>query len=481
MNIEQGKAKKEERFKKPDMQPITSPEGRSRYAEWFETIPSKPVAATYPDFDLKPRKVNDLSKLYHTKNTENGIFSLTLKYGVGTRDMPKLRLAVPLMNNAGVMAQLKPHEFKEALGAYNATASYSVDDDYLYIRLTGIDVHLREACILLTRQILMPALDEKQLNGLVGGAAQSRYLEKRNAEAISDALLEYALYRDKSDYIDRLSMSEINDISISNLTGEFQKATTYAAEIFYVGTLSFDEAYDILSVNLPLKAGEIPSASPKDKPRVSVAENTVYFLPNPDAEQTHIHFFVESEPYSALDNEVEVQAFNRYFTGGFGSVAMNEIREKRSLAYSTYGHIRRPLNPGNRAHFIGFVGTQADKTVEAVELYLKILSEFPEYLGRTEIVKRFLTESYNTSRPSFRTEASTIAEYLRQGYNAYPALSNLPKIAALSFDKLREIHRKYIAGKPVTVAITGNPKDIDLNALARFGKVERLSMDKVIR
>jgi hypothetical protein len=38
----------------------------------------------------------------------NNVFSLTLRYGVGVRDFPKLGIAADCMNNAGIMGTYEP-------------------------------------------------------------------------------------------------------------------------------------------------------------------------------------------------------------------------------------------------------------------------------------------------------------------------------------------------------------------------------------
>lgn len=83
---------------------------------------------------------------------------------------------------------------------------------------------------------------------------------------MANALTQYTRYQNKSSYIDELTDKEIYELQISELTGDINRASNYEAEIFYCGTLPFDNAYDILSKNLPLVANERPSQSPQDKP-----------------------------------------------------------------------------------------------------------------------------------------------------------------------------------------------------------------------
>ena len=67
-------------------------------------------------------------------------------------------------------------------------------------------------------------------------------------------------------------------------------------------------------------------------------------MPNDKAKQSNIYFFVEGEPLDIKDN-VLLQAFTTYFGAGFGSLVVDEIREKRAMAYTAYGAIRAPQVP----------------------------------------------------------------------------------------------------------------------------------------
>lgn len=199
--------------------------------------------------------------------------------------------------------------------------------------MEGYEETLPQACQLLARQILMPKLDEKQLSRIKGSMLGSRQQRKENVNTLSNALLQYMIFQDKSSYIDELTDKEIYELQISELTGDINRASNYEAEIFYCGTMPFDNAYDVLSKNLPLVANEKPSTSPQDKPMVSVTENTIYFLPNTDAEQAQIYFYLPMAKYDKKDDAIR-DAFNQYFSGGFNGLVMTEIREKRSMAYS---------------------------------------------------------------------------------------------------------------------------------------------------
>lgn len=478
--VQQGKAPNSGKIEKPQYKAIEPVIGqKSEYAKAFEQIPAKEAKIDFCDFNsVKQAKINDRSKLFYNRNNENKIFTLVLKYGVGTAKMPKLSYAVNLMENAGIMAMLKPHEFKQEMSKLNAVCNYYVDDNYLYIEMQGDEDKLKDACLLLTRQILMPQLEEKQLQRLIGSAYESRRMEKERIEAQEGAMENYMLYRDKSDYIDRLKLSEIAGLTISELTGEFQRATSYEAEIHYVGTRPFEEVQNILSSSLPLKAGEKESTSPEVKDRVNYSENTIYFLPNNDATQSKIYFYIDGKPFDKND-ALLYEAFSSYFGAGFGSLVVDEIREKRSMAYTSYGVMSLPPLPGKKTNFIGFVGTQGDKTIDAIDIYVGLLKDMPSKPERFSIVRQNIKESMMMNKPGFRYASQTYENWKRRGYTEDPAISKSKEIENLAFGDIQNFYDQNIKGKTYTIGIVGNPKLFDVKALEKFGKVIRLTNSKV--
>ncbi len=478
--LNQGKPGKKEKMVKPELEALQPPHNpKSVYAQQFEAMPVKRLPVKFADMnEVQTKQVNDRSKLFYTKNPENNVFTITLKYGIGTAKMPKLELAAQLMNNAGIMGMAEAQEVKKAFSELGATCRYRVDDNYLYVIMEGFEDNLETSCKLMTRQILMPKLDEKQWDNLKGQAYYSRLIEKDHADNINEAMVDYLLYGDKSEHIDRLPISDIIDLTYGNLTGEFQRATDYEAEIHYVGNLPFDQVYDILSKNLPLKQGEKVSESPVIKPLVKYKENTVYFTSFNDAKQSSIHFYVEGDNFTKAD-DVYAMAFAYYFSEGFNSVVVQEIREYRSMAYASGGIVRTPPKPNHPSCYIGMVGTQADNTIEAVDLFFKLLTDMPEYPERMTNLKNYLRQSFLTAKPNFRGASLTYEAWKLEGYEKTPAEENLEKIDKLTFDDLKKYYEEHVKGKKIAISVVGDPRQVDVKALEKYGKVVRLSPNKL--
>ena len=103
----------------------------------------------------------------------------------------------------------------------------------------------------------------------------------------------------------------------------------------------------------------------------------------------------------------------------------------------------------------------------------------PKNADRIDNIKSYIRQEMLTTHPSFRDKAENMRELQRIGYNADPAKENLPKVDALTFDDIVKFYEENIKGKPYCIGVMGNPKDIDLKKLEKYGKVVKLNERKL--
>ena len=474
--FEEGDPKKT-KLDKPKILPLEPPTGKTtQYAEDFKKIPMGTVEEKFSDMsEVQQVKLDEHIRLYYTENKKNDIFSLVLRYGVGTDKMPKLEYATDLMEMAGVMPSTDAQSFRRQLAEAGGQCSYSVGANYLTVYVSGREDKLNDIMQLVQRQILMPKLDDKQLDQIKGNEFSGRLREQRQEGALRGAFLSYMLYKEKSPYLDRLSLKELIGLNIPQLTAEFAKATKYDLQAFYVGKKPIQEVIKVI----PQTADMLPTESPIDLPKATYDKTQIYFLPNSQSQQAQVYFYVDGKPFD-LNQTVNVEAFDQYFSGGFSGLVMHEIREKRSLAYTAYGYISTPNNPGNKTCLIGYVGCQPDKVVDAVSTYMDLLSDMPQHPERIENIKAYLRQVTLTGKPNFRSKAMVFAEWQRLGYTQDPAIEQLKQIDALTFEDIVNYYNAEIKGKPITIIIMGDPKKIDQKALqAKYGKIQKVSKSKL--
>lgn len=470
------KTNKAKTLPKPNIKPLEPvKDAKTAYAEAFKKLPKGQLKQTFNNFnDVQVSSLGENITLHYTPNTKNDVFSLTLRYGVGEHEMPLLPYAAALMNNAGIMGNpaTEGKDFAQQMAELGGDVSYGCNDSYFYISISGEDGNMNKIMNLVNRQLLMPYLEKKQLDAIKGSEFFTRLSRQKRTAVQKSALMQYALYGDKSAYLDEVPFADIWGMGLPQVQSLLSSARTYALNVFYCGTLTPEQ----LVAELPLTEGMRPSNSPFIQEKKTYEKPTVFFLPNSDVQQADLYFYINGQPYD-IASDVYSDAFNQYFSGGFSGIVLNEIRTKRSMAYTAYGVNQTPSLAGKNTNFIGYVGTQSDKVVDAINVYMDLLTTMPADTTRMEAIRAALKQAAQTAKPSMRGKASTFEAWKRLGYNDDPAKINAEKIDNLTYEQIETFYKENIQGKPITIILMGDPKKIDLKAIqTKMGcKVTKLS------
>ena len=476
---EDTKTPKAKTLPKPNIKPVEPSREETAYAKAFKAMPKNAIKQTFNDFsEVKVTSLGENVTLHYTPNTKNDVFTLQLRYGVGAHEMPLLPYATILMENAGIMGSpnIEGKDFDQKVAELGGSVSYGCSDSYFSVVISGEEQNLAKIMNLVSRQLLMPYLEQKQLDAIKGSEFFSRLSRQKRTAVQKSALMQYALYGKKSAYLDEVPFADIWGLGLPRVQSLVAQAREYALDVFYCGSLPKEQ----LVAALPLTEGMKPSNSPFVQDRVSYDKPTVLFLPNSNVQQADLYFYINGRPYD-IASDVQSDAFNQYMSGGFTGLIMYEIREKRSMAYTAYGVDATPVLPGKDCYFYGYVGTQSDKVVDAISTYMDILTDMPKDSANFEALRAALKQAGQTAKPSMRSKAATYEYWTRLGYKEDPAKVNAKKIDELTFNDIEKFYEENIKGKPVTVILMGDPKKIDLKAIEKkIGcKVTKLSPAKL--
>lgn len=480
LTFEEGTPKKH-KLAKPKIKPLDLINGQeTEYAKAFKQLPSGELKQTYMDMnDVTVTPIDENITLHYGTNPKNDIFSLTLRYGIGTGKKPMLEPVAELMNMSGIMPGTTPQEFRRELAELGGRCGYGVDRSYFYVSIYGDEANLAQICQMVQRQMLFPKFEKKQFEAVKGSELSSRFMLSKIDGVQSAALREYVLYGDQSDFINVVPFMDIYYLDELKLKTEFLAATQYALDIYYCGQKPVAEVKDVLTKNLPLQEGVKPSTSPVIRECKAYDKTQIYFLPNSNVQQASIYFHFDGVPYDK-EQDVLFQAFNQYFSSGFTGLVMDEIREKRSMAYTAYGIMAEGARPGKNSRFVGYIGTQSDKAADAIEVFMSLVDSMPEYPERIEAIKAALRQQAQISKPTFRGKTGTYEHWQEMGYDVDPALYNKEAIDNLTFDQIKQFYKEYVQGKPMTIILVGDPKLIDQKALqAKYGKFVKPSKSRL--
>jgi predicted Zn-dependent peptidase len=485
---ETGFPKKPEALK-PPFEPIPSvnTDQRSKYAQAIEsmTIPeAAPEFIEYgppgnPSNEVTVVDLNPLAHLYYVDNTVNDLFNLDISFGIGTYEMPILAQVAEYMNLVGT-EEMTLKELSGKLQKLGASYRFYASKDEFNVNISGLDTHLDEILDIVAGLIYSPKADAAKIDNLVESAKATEKVETEDPETLGYALYMYATFGERSPFINRLSGKDIKALKTDALHQALHQAIQVEADIHYSGTTGLTELEATLAQKLRLITISVKSNSPARNDFNVYEEPVVFFLDDKKAIQSKNYFFVPGEIVRQEEKPFK-NAYMEYLDGGMQSIIFQEIREFRSLAYATGAFIQGAYYPDERTSLSAYVGTQADKTKEAVEVMYKILSALPEKSDRLEMVKKSLIQSINSSKPGFRRISHTAANFINQGYISDPRIVWVEAYKAMSFDDIIRYYNKQYFNKLSVITIIGDKSKIDLDWLENYGKVIEVKKEDLFR
>ena len=246
--------------------------------------------------------------------------------------------------------------------------------------------------------------------------------------------------------------------------------------MLYYGPLTLAEAKAAIDRVHSVKPTKDVPANKIFQPQAT-SQNQVLFV-NYDAKNTYVTEYFRGEHFAAglVPN---VNLFNEYFGGSMNAIVFQEMREKRSLAYSASSYY---TNNGKKDGFFynsANVITQNDKLMDALDAYEELFNDMPQAEANFKLAKDALLAGARTNRT---TKMGIINSYLnceRMGWKEPLSKQNYEAYQKLSMKDLVNFQQQHIKGQKKTYLVLGSKADIDLNALSKFGKVRELTLDDI--
>lgn len=471
---------------KPNYAPIIpkNADASSDYVKQLERIPARETTPHFLDFeqDVYREQLTPLVTLYVTPNSVNDIFSLTLCHGVGKlerKELAKLAAYLPFVATESMSFEA----FRSKLQELGSTLLFDVTDTDFRIMLNGFDSHLTETLTLLGDFMRHAKPDEKKLRQLID---EEKVVEKslfHSSEHVADMLLEKVMYGDASRYLTKLSLGELKKLKGKQLIQCFQEIRRVACDVHYCGTLPEEEVAEAIRLCLPIEEVQVPSNWFYNRSLQHHERPTIYLMEMKEVTQSVIYAYMYLEPLSGQRDYHLARLFNSYFGGDMSSLMFQEIREFRSYAYEVSARLKHP--PLNHveypASFVMRLATQADKTVDAMEVLESLVRDMPQRPDRVESVKRTIRNWVNNEYPSSRSLSLKIAKFLHEGYQSDPNKDYVEVIEPMRMEEIMDFYEHHVQGGQLVYAIVGNSKQMDLSRLARFGEIIRVKKKDIYR
>ena len=437
-----------------------------------------PKVAVDFDNDARRTDIRPLVKLYSIDNPMNDVFTLRVEYPVGYDAFPPLERAGSYLSLLGTDS-MDYEEHRSKLQALGGSVTFHSYPDHFIFLIRGFDENFEETVSLVNDLLEHPKADKKQISILKQNEMADKLMTKRDLSEISSALTQYLTKGDKSYYLRDQGKLE-SDVLFSTL----KEVLAHECDACYCGTLPDETVASVLSQTLfpEMERVEHPYYDATD---VVLGEKTgVYFIPKKKSPQTQIYALVLGDPLPELSDRYTATAYSTYFGGGMGSVLFQEIREFRSMAYSTSSSmIKGSFRERERipAYLRAFVGTQGDKTIDAMTVLDSLIRVLPVSERRFEMTRKDMWSDLVNGYPGFRSIPPTIASDLREGITADPSIQYYEVLEGLGMKDIEGYWTKHVASHPIVWAVVGDPDKIGLENLGKFGTVTQLKVGDVMK
>lgn len=464
---------------KPNFDPIDIDRSkRSEFAASVLAIESEPIE---PDFlekgeDYQVMKLGKGVRLFYVENPANDLFALSKVVEMGSREKRILPMAASLLDKSGT-ATRSPAELKKAWYSLGADFSFNVGNHNTSLSLSGLEENFDESLALFEEVLHASRGEAEVLEKLIEIQLKQKADAMKEPSMIFNALRNYARYGEQSPFLTALSSDEIKALTVEELIGSVNALSGYEHDYLYVGKMPIKEVAKKLKPLLRSKKALKTPPGPIMPKLIQREANEILYVDYETAQsQIRIEFPAGIYDESKLPL---IETFNEYFYGGMAGIVFQEMREARALAYSVWAHYL----VSNFAHgenlVMGFIGTQADKTVDSLSAYLELWNEMPRSPERFDIIRDSLDNQYRVSKVGFRNILGSVKSWERLGMKGDPREERYHEILQGDLDSLFAFYESEIRGKPKMISIVGPSAAIDKEKLAEHGEVRELTVEDV--
>lgn len=451
----------------------------SRQSAFFAEVMAMPFAEiepTYlvPERDFTTRELAGGNPLYYARNPLNDLFDFSIAIDLGSLAENRLPIARELLDKSGT-GRFTAEALKKEWYKLGTDFRMSVGHQETTISISGLDDHFAASLALLSELMHGPTTDDATLAELQAILIARRDDALKDHRTIHEALYRYHRLGDLAYYRRVLSNEAVRALGRQELIDLLRGLLSYRQTLSYTGSKTIEDVQAILAQHYSLPASPV-EPPPYQVLKFTQPEKTQIYFFDKEMAQALVRIEYVDVPYQAA-LEPAVELFNDYFYGGMAGIVFQEIREARALAYSVgalyfNGHDRADYN-----YMVGGMGTQADKTPEAVAAFVGLLDDIPASPERFAAAQLSVLNKYRTERLGFRSVLGAVRGWERKGLAGDPRAGRFEQIQASNLDEVLEFYRQHVQGRPKLISITGDKRKMDLEALAAQGEIIELGLE----
>ena len=464
---------------KPQIDPVSiDPTRQSEFAANILAMEYDEIEPSFVEADTDYRVIEfaDGVELYYAPNPLNDLFTFSINVEVGTEENEKLGLSASLIDVAGTQ-NMTNEELQKEWYRMGSEFRFGSGENSSTFSVSGLDEQFEDSLALMMELVKTPATEEQTLEQLKGILIKSREDRKSSPPAIARALYLYNRYGEESPLLEALTTQEIVDTELEELMSLPADLLNYKHTIAYTGSMPLEELVEVLRRHHTIE-GELQN-SPEYRFRTArQVNNTEVMVVNQQTAQAQVRIEFADGVYNS-DDAVMSSIYTNYFGSGMSSVVFQELREARALAYSAQARYAQGGRENAENLMLGAIGTQTDKTVDALEAFIDLIDNMPSSSERFEEAVNSQLNRYRTSKLNFREVIGAVRSWERLGFETDPRIQRYQELQTASLEDLVEFQQDHVQGRPKLISIVGDLSIIDTEELEKFGMVEEIQVGQL--
>lgn len=435
----------------------------------FQSVPIEPVFLDF-DKDIQRARVGDGVQVFAVANTENSLYDLTLIIKNGAKNDRFYHFVLSyfqfLSTKKMSTKELRQHEFRLGI-----TVNAVTTDDLTYLNIMGLDETFIEALRHIEMILSDCTADEESLQ-LFKERTKKQRLDrcKDKSTVLYEGLMPFAIYGKNNATMNGLTDAEIDGITSSDVVIRIKDLMSWPHEVLYWGPRSADEVANAIRIEFrqPTTMHSDPlitpwKTRPLDAPEVIVVDH--------DMVQAEVLMFGRSLPKYDTTTSAQRRLFSAYFDGGMGTIVFQTLRESKALAYSTGSYLQGPADTIEPYVMTGYIGTQADKLIEAIDGLRELLHELPSIPSSLEHARTSIKQEIASNRITRGQILRSFISARKYGRKNDARRYLYQSIDSVSMADIQSFYGQYVKDRCTVIAILGDVKKIDMKALEKYGPV----------
>jgi len=474
----QGEQRDVQKVDKPEITPVVmNRDVESSFLTEVKNMKVSPIEPVFVDFNKDMQKGNaNGNEILYVKNTDNTRFQMVYRYNYGSFYDKKAGITNSFLDQLESENRTLSQINREM---YDLACEYSIGfgSKYATVRISGLSENMEKAMAIVEDILNNPKISEESVQNSISDVLKSRNDAKSRQNTIFQNMLRFVSYGQDNTRKYFVSNEEVQKIKAQDVISQIKMMTSQPQRILYYGDLSLNDLQKVVTEKHNVHPAKKPAKMGSDYDRLATKENKVYFA-HYDAKQSLCRQLSTSVPAN-WSMSPQIEMYNEYFGGSMNSIVFQEIREKRSLAYSAAAYYVEPSEKGKYNYNMTHIGTQNDKLIDAMEAFNDLLDNMPVSELNFDLAKTSLISQYRTNRTR---KMSIINYYLtceEMGLKAPMDRTNFNAIQKMTLNDVVNFNKSYIKGQKRVVVVLGNKDEVDLKGLEKYGKVTTLSLEEI--